>query len=164
MDLKHLITPEEITARTVVTLNASAKKLGVAIPLAQGKHLRPLLGAKLFDELILFVQAATPDTEDALAELSQQVKDLLCAWTVVEAWPTLLAHVTEAGVVVKNGKDVSTQSDYRTQQDVLAAITRTAQYYADLFVLWLEDNKSAYPAYAPFRAKTRERMPVGGLG
>ncbi|TGE08249.1 DUF6712 family protein [Hymenobacter fodinae] len=148
--LKHLITSDEVTERTVVQVNAGHKKITIAIPLAEGRRLRPLLGDRLFDELLAFAQKEASDVADPLASLANEVKNMLAEWTVVQAWPSLSMHVTDAGMTVKNGKDVSTSADYKTTQDLLAMVTGNAEYYSSEFVRWITEHKSDYPSYAPY--------------
>lgn len=161
--MKQLITPAEVSARTVLQLNAAQKKIEVAIPLAQLRRLRPLLGDELFDELLVFVQKEASDVADPLAALQQQSLDMLAGWSIVEAWPTLIAHITEAGIVIKNGKDVSSSADAQTVKELLDQQIGAAQLHSSELVRWIVKKRADYPSYRPFAQLAAQAMPVGGL-
>ncbi|MDF7810750.1 hypothetical protein [Hymenobacter sp. YC55] len=163
-ELKHLITAEEIPDRTVAQPNADLHKLSLAIPLAERKHLKKLLGPALFAELLLSVQTATTDDEP-LARLANldELKDMLCQWALVEAWPNLQVHVAEAGIVVKNGKEVSTSADEKLAQKTLDSHISTANFYSSELTAWMVEHKADYPSYAPPLAAALSTMPVGGI-
>lgn len=160
--MNRLITAAHIKESTVAGLSIDAQKLEVHVPLAQGKHLRPLLGAALFDELVLAAQTA-PIQEPYLA-LATECVNMLSWWTVVEAWPALLVHVTAAGVVVKTGgQNGTTSADAAVAAATLAAHRNTAQFYSDELRRWLIAHANDYPSYpqpAPIRS---ESMPLGGI-
>lgn len=163
--MKHLIDANDIKALTTIQLNTEAHRLEITIPDAEQRHLRPLLGPALFDALLLFIQPETPDTTDELAKLASQVKPMLSQWALVEAWPNLLVHVANAGVVLKTGASGqgTTSADAATLAQVLTAHRDTAIWRGQELVRWLESNKANYPAYASTTPVATGRPPFGGI-
>jgi len=192
--MKTIITPAEIKELTTVALNADAHKLGVTIPDAQQRHLRPLLGFRLYATLLAFVadapeapstigqsvqQQATAAAEyktkweawltaqkaDPLLALWVELKPCLAQWAVVEAWPNLLGSVENAGVVLKTGNGQgTTTADAATLSKMEAAFRSTAVWRGDELVQWLESNKSDYPDYVSTRPLPTSRRPSDGYG
>lgn len=187
--MKNLITPAMIVEATVISLSTEPGKLRKAIPLAQGKHLRPLLGWVLFDALLDFA-ATGPDeplgtdapaleayrqareawilamaaTQPRMLLLLKQVESMLCAWSVVEAWPALLGHVTTAGVVLKTGKsEGTTTADEKTETKIFIGLQNTAIYYTEELSRWLLANRSNYALFMPQAPQQTGRLPIGGI-
>jgi len=162
--MDHLITAEDITERTVAQPNSDKHKLTLAIPVAEGGRLRPVLGAGLYAELILGIQIQ-PMAEENLAKLAtcEPLMNMLSNWALYEAWPTLLVHVTEAGVVVKNGKEVSTSADAATADKTRLAIADTAEFWTGELRAWLYEHRAEYPSYVPPTCAAVSSMPLGGV-
>lgn len=185
--MTHLITPDDIVAQTVISVSTEPHKLAQAIPLAQGKHLRPLLGLPLFDELLAFAGTAPdlPATRDAAAlaayataraawllaveldplfALLAEAKPMLCAWAVVEAWPSLLGHITPAGVVIKTGKSEGTSSaDVTLAALMFSGIQETAIFRSAELGRWLARNRARYAGFLPTAPAPTGRLPIGGV-
>lgn len=162
--MKHLITADDIKGLTAAQLGIDSQRLEITIPEAEQRHLRPLLGPSLFDELLLFVQVATPSTTDPLAALANQVKPMLSQWALVEAWPNLLMHVTNSGMVLKTGTGQGTTSaDAAVVSQVLTAHRATAAWRGQELVRWLESNKADYPAYQSTTPVATGRALYGGI-
>lgn len=182
-----LITPADIVAQTVISVNAEPHKLAQAIPLAQGKHLRPLLGLQLFDELLAFADSAPayPTARDPaslaaydaaraawllavadepLLALLTEATPMLCAWAVVEAWPSLLGHITPAGVVIKTGKSEGTSSaDVTLTTTMFTGLQGTAIFRGEELDRWLKKNRTKYAEFLPLTPAPTGRMPIGGI-
>jgi hypothetical protein len=165
MALKRLISFDDITSRTAVALGGEAHKFDIAIPKAEREHLRPVLGYALFDELLNFVQQATPDTTDPLAQLAEQVKDMLAAWAVVEAWPFLLVHLEAAGLTIKVGNkaDGTSSADVALADRTLAAQHSMALFHSAELSTWLLKNAATYPTWEKPGGAPSTEMPLGGL-
>lgn len=185
--MRHLITPAMIVESTVISLNTEPGKLRKAIPLAQGKHLRPLLGFVLFAELLAFAESAPDEplsaepaalaayqlaraawqlatVADPLAQLLRQAEPMLCAWSVVEAWPALLGHVTTAGVVLKTGKSEGTTSaDEKTESKIFIGLQDTAIFYSEELTHWLHTKRLIYAQFLPQAPAATGRLPIGGI-
>lgn len=163
--LNRLISFDDITARTVVELGGEAHKFDVAIPLAEGQHLRPVLGYALYGDLLNFVQQQTPDTADPLAELAERVKDMACAWAVVEAWPFLLGHIEASGYNTKVGEKTTgtSMADVQLADRTLAALRSTALFHSNELATWLAANATTYPAWEKPGGPPSTEMPLGGL-
>lgn len=162
--MKHLIDADDIKNMTAAQLGIDSQRLEITIPDAEQRHLRPLLGPRLFDELLAFIQTATPDTDDPLAALANEVKRMLSQWALVEAWPNLLVHVANAGVVLQTGNSQGTTSaDAATLNTVLTAHRETAVWRGQELVRWLESNKTQYPAYESNTPVATGRPPLGGI-
>jgi hypothetical protein len=161
---KHLITFADVTSRTVMQLGSDAHKINVAIPEAEEEHLRPVLGDVLFSDLLNFVQTATPDDADPLAELAEQVKDMVAAWTLVEAWPSLLVHIEASGVNTKVGKsEGTTTADVALTDRTLSNLHEKALRKSRAFTRWLTKHAADYPAWQVPGGQPSTEMPLGGL-
>lgn len=164
MDLKLLITAAEITDLTVVEVSVDDHKLEKAAWKAQRQYLRPLLGAALFGALLAFAQPATPDTEDVLAALANEVKPMLAQWSIYEGWPTLQGHITNAGIQFKSSREGSTRADKEVVDDMRADFLDTATFETAELRAWLTAHKSDYPTWAPEGIiQATDDMPVGGF-
>jgi len=163
-ELVHLIEVEEIPERTAAQPNSDKHKLKLGIHLAESKHLRKLLGVALYSELMLSVQTGSGE-DMALAKLasSEELKNMLCQWALVEAWPSLLVHITEAGLTVKNGKDVSTSADANQTEAALEGHINTATFFSSELTAWMIEHKADYPSYRPPTVAAYSTMPVGGI-
>lgn len=191
--MKTLITAADIKAHTVASLSVEAHKLAIAITDAQQRHLRPLIGAKLLTQLLALVEdapdlpsgtgaaqvvaAATTKYEqdlaawrlahaaDPLLALLDQLTPCLAQWALVEAWPNLLVHVENAGVLLKTGNaNGTTTADVATLNQVLSAHQATAVWRGDELVNWLERNKTDYPAYQSSCPLASNREPSEWFG
>jgi hypothetical protein len=161
--MNHLVTADDITERTVVQVSVDAHKLEVLVPQAQRRHLRPVLGDALYNELVLFIQDSPYDTTDPLAKLADEVKQMLSAWAVVEAWPTLLASITNMGVTLANQRDGGTsQADYKTTIDILASLRDTAEFETGELRRWLVEHAAEYPSF-PQPAPPAPEVLIGGI-
>jgi hypothetical protein len=182
-----LVTPADIVAETVVSIGTEPHKLAKAIPLAQARHLRPLLGLALFDELLALADTAPdyPGSRDAaavqeynaaraawllsieadpLGQLLAQVKPQVCAWAVIEAWPSLLGHVTAAGIVTKVGKSEGTTSaDERLAAQMFDGLRETAVFESEELARWLKKNADKFTAYCSPRPRQTGRLAIGGI-
>jgi hypothetical protein len=197
--IPHLITASEIKANTVADLTLGAHKLAVAIPLAQGKRLRPAVGEELFEALLALAATApvapvapaanaAPNLREAYASelatytaalaswrtantgalltLWDQCKAMLCAWAIVEAWPSLLGHITEAGFVTKVGEKTqgTSTADVQLTDRTLGYLTDTASYQHEEFARWLAKNAAAYTQYRPVSTTpTCRPTQIGGI-
>ena len=164
-DLKHLVSFSDVTARTVVELGSNAHKFAVAIPRAETRHLRPVLGDALFSDLLNFVQLATPDTADPLAKLAEEAKDMVCDWAVVEAWPSLLGHIEAAGFTTKVGeKSTGTSTaDVLLTDRTLSSLRDSALWSSGELTRWLFQNAAAYPTWPKPGGAPSTEMALGGL-
>jgi len=192
--MKNLVNATHIKELTTVSLNVEAHKLSVTIPEAQQRHLRPLLGFRLYAALLAFVasapeppsptgqsvQAATAAAADyatkwaawqlahgadPLFALLEQVRPCLAQWAVVEAWPNLLGSVENAGILLKTGSGQgTTNADAATLSKMEAAFRATAIWRGEELVQWLESNKSDYPDYVSTRPLPTSRRPSDGYG
>jgi hypothetical protein len=191
--MTNLVTAAEIKKLTTVGENASTKKLTRAVPLAEIKHLRPLVGPRLLAELLALAstapeapalaglsaqqEAAALETYEAtlkewrganagvLLTLWDQVKHCLAQWAVVIAWPSLLVHVDEAGVTVKTGNAQGTTSaDARTLDKVWDDHRDTAIFLGDELVCWLESKKLDYAAFVSTKPLPTGRLPIDDFG
>lgn len=160
--LQELITAADVKALTVAQLSVDAHKLDVCAPLTRRRYLRPLLGQALHDELLAFVQAPTPDTTDPLAVLAEQVKPMLAAWVLVEAWPGLAAAVTNAGIQYMQGGEGRTTADHKAAADLLLSYRDTAEFETAELRAWLNARRATYPSYSQPSPVGRSTMPVGG--
>lgn len=156
-----LITQADIVACTTIEKNIDASKLVGFISIAQRRHIRQVLGTTLYDELLDAVDASevTP-LPTALADLKARLVEPLAHWTLVEAWPTLLVHITNAGLVFKAGRD-STSADYQAATHTLSAIRATAEFLTADLKAWLQTNAGDYPTYP---AQPVTPAPAGMLG
>jgi len=163
--MKTLISFDQVVARTVLQPNVDAQKVELAIKVVQPMYLKKLLGAALYNELLLAAQAEPLEDEKLAALLnSDELQNMLAQWVVVQAWPDLLVHLTNAGVVLKTGKDTSTSADAKLVESTLAAHTRTADFYTNELRAWLYEHRADYPSYQPAGARVpAETMPLGGL-
>ena len=185
--MKQLITPADVTARTVISLSAEPHKIHIAVPLAQGKHLRPLLGLQLFDELLDFAESLPPSpvnspaglaayelavaewrlgvADEPLLKLFDEMKEMLCAWTVIEMWPSLLGHITPAGIVLKTGKSEGTTiADEKVMNAMFAGLESTAVFHTEELNLWLAKRRPIYAQYFPLPTPAATgRLPIGGI-
>ncbi len=185
--MKNLISFADITAHTVISIGSEPHKLNLAVPLAQGRHLRPLLGLPLFDELLTFADSA-PDApatrdaaalaeydtalaawrlsvgEDPLLALLTEVKPMLSNWTVVEAWPSLLGHITAAGLVLKTGKsEGTTAADEKLANTMFSGVQSLAIYHGEELDTWLKKNRSTYAEFLSQTPAATGRLPIGGI-
>ncbi|MDO7849033.1 hypothetical protein Q5H92_21895 [Hymenobacter sp. M29] len=184
--MKHLITPADITAQTVISITAEAHKLALAIPIAQGRHLRPLLGLQLFDELLSFAESAPelPAARDAasmtayeaarqawrsaaatdpLLTLLDEVTPMLCAWALIEAWPSLIGHITPAGIVLKTGKSEGTTSaDAGLMREMFAGLRELAVFRGEELDAWLRRNRQLYSRFLPSTPAATGAGLIGG--
>jgi hypothetical protein len=161
--MKHLVTAADITTLTVVQVSVDDHKLEVAVPLAERRHLRPVLGSALFNELMLFVQDEPYDTDDALAKLANEIKPMLSNWAVVEAWPTLVASITNMGITFSNQREGgSSQVDYKTAGEIKASIQDTAEFETGELRMWLVEHAAEYPSY-PQPAPAAPAVLIGGI-
>ena len=163
--LKRLISFADVTARTVVNVGSEAHKFDVAIPNAERRHLRPVLGSLLYSDLLNFVQQATPDTDDPLAELAEQVKGMLAAWSVVVAWPSLLGHIEAAGFNTKVGNkaDGTSRADVELAELTIEDLRDTAAFESSELLTWLAEHAADYPSWVKPGGTTPSQMPLGGL-
>jgi hypothetical protein len=160
--MNHLITADHIKESTVASLSIDAHKLEVFVPLAEGKHLKPLLGLSLFSELVIAAQ--TPPLAGAMLELATECVNMLSWWTVVEAWPSLLVHVTNAGVVVKTGgQNGTTTADATVTAAALQAHMATAEFYTGELRAWLYEHRADYASYPQPAPARKSSMPLGGV-
>jgi hypothetical protein len=191
--MNNLINAYDVKALTSVGSNARNNKLEKAIPDATTRHLRPLLGAKLLAELAAFVVAVPEHPEvgnlaaaaeaaalapyktelaawrtanaGALLDLWDELKPCLAQWALVEAWPDLLVHIEEAGIVLKTGNSNGTTSaDAATLNGVWDAHRERAVFRGDELVGWLERNKANYPAYGSTTPLASAREPSDWFG
>jgi hypothetical protein len=191
--MNTLVAAADVKRLTSVGATANSEKLDKAVPDATDRHLRPLVGAKLLGELLDFVvdapdyptttglpapqaAAALAAYKTALAEwrtandgpllvLWNELKSCLAQWVLVEAWPDLLVHIDEAGVVVKTGNaQGTTTADARVLDTVLAAHCERAKFRGDELVAWLERNKTNYPAYQSTTPLASGREPADWFG
>lgn len=187
--MKTLITAADITALTAANLSVEAHRLEITIPQALARHLRPLLGLNLFTALLAFAQDApelpgpkaqatetaayaaaleawrTAEELNPMLALYDEVKPMLAQWGLVEAWPNLLVHVANAGVVLKTGNaQGTTTADAATLNQVFTAHRATAVWLSEELVSWLERNKLDYPAYVSTRPLATARQPIDTLG
>jgi hypothetical protein len=191
--MKNLINAYDVKALTTVGSNARNSKLEKAVPDATTRHLRPLLGAKLLAELTAFVVAVPEHPElgnlnaaaqtvalepyntaldtwraanvGALLRLWDELKPCLAQWTLVEAWPDLLVHIEDAGIVLKTGNSNGTTSaDAATLNQVWDAHRERAVFRGDELVGWLECNKVDYPAYGSTTPLASAREPSDWFG
>jgi hypothetical protein len=191
--MKTLITAADIKQLTTVSENASDKKLAKAVPDAETRHLRPLLGSRLYAELLAFAQGA-PE-QPVLAGLSQQeedkaaadykiefaawrtanagpllalwdqVKSCLAQWALVEAWPDLLVHIDEAGINVKTGNaQGTTTADAATLARVWDGHRDKAVWRGDELVNWVESKKNDYAAYTSIKPLPTGSQPIDYFG
>jgi hypothetical protein len=160
--LKELVTAADVTALTVAQLNVDAHKLNVCASLVRRRYLRPLLGQALHDELLAFAQQAIPDTDDPLAELAEQVKPMLAAWVLVNAWPGLVAQITNAGIQYMQGGAGRTRTDNEDAADLRESYRDTAQFETQELRAWLNARQATYPSYLQPSPVGRSTMPVGG--
>jgi hypothetical protein len=165
--MKNLVDAADIKTHTTAQLGVDANRLELSVPEAQQRHLRPLLGRALFNELLAYAQLAAPDAEDKRAALLSEVKPMLCQWALIEAWPNLLLHITNAGLVLKTGNaQGTTTADAKLVAQVYTAQRETAVWRGQELSTWLESNKADYPAYESIRRPDKPatgRQPLGGL-
>lgn len=191
--MNNLISAADIKRLTTISENASDKKLAQAVPDAETMHLRPLIGARLYTELLAFVAGAPEapsvqglnvqaeaqatstyqtalDTWRAanvgvLLTLWDAVKPCLAQWALVEAWPNLLVHVEEAGVNVKSGNANGTSvADAALMNKVWAAHADKAKWRGDELMSWLESKKNDYAAYSSIQPVPTGRQPIDDFG
>lgn len=185
--MKNLITFADIVENTVISIGSEPHKLLIAIPLAQGRRLRPVLGLQLFDELLAFADSApnAPTARDAAAlanyeaaltdwrastaadpmlKLLGEVKPMLSNWAVVEAWPSLLGHITAAGMVLKTGKsEGTTAADEKLVNTMFSGVQSLAIYHGEELDTWVKKNRSTYAEFLPATPAATGRMPIGGV-
>jgi hypothetical protein len=190
--MKTLITAQDITQFTAANLNVEGHRLEITIPDAERKHLRPVIGPKLLAALLAFVESAPePPTVTGLSAVAEataktayaaelktwreanpgallvlwdQIKPMLAQWALVEAWPNILVHIKNAGVVVQTGKaEGTTSADAATLAQVLTAYRDTAIFRGQELSNWLESDKANYAAYVSTRPALTGRQPLGGI-
>lgn len=192
--MKNLIQAATVKLLTVVGQSAEDHKLEMAIPDAQTRYLRPLVGGPLLTQLLAFV-ADAPQAKSlvglpALAATAQQqadelalkawrdaqadnpllalwdeLKSCLAQWAFVEAWPNLLIHIDAAGMTLKTGSNTGTTiADAATLKVVLGAHRDTAIWRGQELVSFLESNKTKYPAYQSTTPTATGRQPISDFG
>jgi hypothetical protein len=108
------------------------------------------------------MQTPTPSTTDPLAKLAEQVKPMLAAWVLVEAWPGLAVQITNAGIKFTQGGEGRTTADHKTATELLASYRDTAQFETAELRAWLNARRATYPSYSQPSPVGRSTMPVGG--
>ncbi len=148
----------------MVALGSEAHKFNVAIPLAEQRYLRPLVGTVLFEALLGHVQAGAP-ANAALTALASEVKDMLSTWAVVEAWPSLLGHIEAAGFTTKVGEKTTSTStaDVLLTDRQLASLRETAAWQSAELTRWLTARATNYPTWQTPGGQASTEMPLGGL-
>ncbi len=190
--MKTLVTALDIKERTTVSKTADDEKLNKAVPDAETRHLRPLLGLPLFTALLAFVGSAPEPpavgslsataeaaalaayntlldawrttNAGALLRLWDAIKPCLCQWALFDAWPDILVHVENAGVTMKTGNANGTTS---ADADILNQARDNhrdkAVWRGSELVAWLDSNKTDYPAYASTKPAATGKQPLGGI-
>lgn len=187
-----LVTAADIKDRTTVSRSADDEKLNKAVPDAETRHLRPLLGAALFGQLLAFVASApTPPAVGGLSATAEAaalapykvlldnwrtahpgpllrlwdaVKPCLCQWALYDAWPDILVHVENAGVTMKTGNaNGTTSAEAGILNQARDNHRNKAVWRGSELAAWLDSNKTDYPAYEGTRPPATGRQPLGGI-
>ncbi len=159
-----LISKDDIVAVTTIEKNVDEQRFMAFAKQAQRRHVRQVLGVTLYQALCDAVAAATveaPLTEPWVA-LQAAVRPALAWFTLTEAWPMLLVHITNVGLTLRAGKD-SEVADVRTAQATLSAVRDTAEFELAELKAWLEANAADYTAYLPTPTSPAPASLLGGV-
>ena len=143
-----LISRDDIVAVTTIEKNVDEQRFMAFAKQAQRRHVRQVLGVALYQGLCDAVAAATEQVplDAPWLALQAALRPALAWLTLVEAWPMLLVHVTNAGLTIKSGRD-SERADARLMTSTLSAVRDTAEFELAELKAWLEANAADYPTY-----------------
>jgi hypothetical protein len=145
-----LISKDEIVAVTTIEKNVDEQRFMSFAKQAQRRHIRQVLGVTLYQALCDAVAAVTE--ESPLGEpwvlLKEYVNRPLGWYTLYEAWPLLLVHITNSGLSIKASRD-SDPADARTITSTRTAVLETAEFELAELKAFLEANAADYADYLP---------------
>ncbi len=128
---------------SIINGNVDAVLLEPYIVMAQNIHIEPILGTKLYNDLITNIGSLTPEQKTLLDDY---VQPSLIQWTMYEALPFINYKFTNKAVSTNNSDNadpVGLEEIHYLRQSVKDA----ASYLSERTTKFLKANISIYPLY-----------------
>lgn len=142
--LPALINESYLKAYSPIPLNYNYEDIRPFISVAEEIWIKPILGQKLYDELIEQVSKneITPENSTLLVKVYQ----LEAIATLYEALPFVKSHISEVGIT--NGKSDNSDSISSTDfANLKNHLLTQIEVLKKMLKKFLEDNKDCYPLY-----------------
>lgn len=142
--LPTLINEQYLKAYSPIPINYNYEDIRPFISVAEEIWIKPILGQKLYDELIEQVtkNEITPENSTLLVKIYQ----LESIAVLYEALPFVKSHISEVGIT--NGKSENSDSITTTDfTNLKNHIITQIEVLKKMLKSFLEDNKECYPLY-----------------
>ena len=142
----NLITSENyLKEYTNINKNVDMTIITPAIYEAQLSYILPILGTKLYDEVLSQIGSNTVTVLNQTL-LNNYVLPCLMHWAKYEALPDMKYRLMNKGVQFKNS-DNSASADLEEVQFLMDREKRKAEMYAERTTRYLKHNVNSYPLY-----------------
>jgi len=131
-----------------------------ANPLAQDKHIVPITGSSLWNDLVTQIVASSVST-DYQDLLNNYLQKATLWWTLVEAVLPLSYKFTNKNVMQKSS-DISQPASMPDLEKLKEQFTQNAEYYSERATRHLRANSDKFPLYLQMNGNSLEAIrPIG---
>lgn len=156
-----------ITVKDVIDISLTNKNVNTFlikekfIEIAQEDHIRPLLTADLYDDIIKQKTDNTL-TADNNKLLTDFIKPALAFFVKYEILPDLIMQTSTKGARILNDEFSVSISD-KQRADFLTKIKDHAESLGNIMVRFIDDNKEKYPLYKSNLSVAKTTKVFGGI-
>ena len=145
MELNLIILPSVLKTYTSVHTNIDEKLLYPEIKAQQDIYLRPLLGTKLFDKILLDVKNNTL-SGNYLTLMNNYIVPCICNYILAELPEGLNYQFWNRGLVQNNTSTVN-NIPITEMYSIMSKYKHRAEHYGAEMKRHIEANKANYPEY-----------------
>ena len=140
-----LINQDYLKSFSPIPLNYNWEEIRPFIKIAESIHIEPILGSKLYKELLKEVKNnnITQENSTLLLHIYQFEAIAVCS----EALPFLTYQVTQKGIT-KSKSDNTESIDNQEFSQIKNDLASKIEVLKRMLVQFLEDNKTCYPLYS----------------
>ena len=141
----YLISENYLKTNSPIPLHLDDKYIKNGIIIGQDMHIRPILGKKLYNELLVQASGSTLTAEN-LELLDNYIQPALLYTSIYELLPSVRSKITPAGVVQMTGEG-NTTSDEEQYKHLRNVYYDRCSFYKEELRVFLCDNSTSYPSY-----------------
>lgn len=128
---------------TVINGNVDSELLEPYILMAQNIHVEPILGSKLYSEIVTNIASLSVDNKQLMDDYIQPA---LIQWSLYESLPFINYRLTNKAISTKSS-DNSDPIELNELHYLRTAVRDAAEYLSERVTVYLKANPSKYPKY-----------------
>lgn len=140
-----IITENYLKQNSIVNENCDMKTITPTLILVQDKYIEPLLGTKLFNEILAQINSQNVSADNQTL-LNNHVLKVMIWYTLCEMTPVLKYRYMNKGVLSKNSEN-SSAADLQEVQFLMDKWRIHAEEYAERCTKFLVQNIVTYPLF-----------------